>query len=237
MNKSLLPEDTVIKIGKSIPLYKFRAFFEEATGEVLSGWEFQPWLNTQAGKTLKEALSSYCKSVKLKSIEEILSEDRFNIISEVDKAFIIDFDKNINVLGYDFGGAIGDGYCWGKYMIIYSKTGVKSKQVIARFFIRDNSIVLRLFFNNIDKHRNYIEAAPECVKSVFINNHGNCSCNPKKENCRMRKTYTIADNQIEKCSGVVFEFRNPIAENLVEYINLLTEFYPVKKTKTTNLKI
>ena len=231
MSEKLLTEDTIIEIGKSIPLYKFRAFFQEATGEDLSGWEFQPWLNMQAGKTLKEALASYCDAAKPQNMEKLLPEKRFSIISEADKNFILGFDKAITELGYDFGGAIGDGYCWGKYMIIYSKTGVKNKKVIARIFIRESEIVLRLFFNDIDKHREYIESAPEHLKNVFINNHGNCSCQPQKENCRMRKTYTIDGKQIEKCSGVVFEFRNPTVEKLADYINLLAEFYPVKKVK------
>jgi hypothetical protein len=231
MNKNILHEDTIIEIGKSIPLYKFRAFFEEATGKELSGWEFQPWLNTQAGKTLKESLAAFCHATERKSINELLAEERFKIITDADKAFITAFDHEISKLGYDFGGGIGDGYCWGKYMVVYSKTGVKGKKVIARIFIREDSIVLRLFFNNAEKHRAYIENAPAHIKNVFTNNHGNCSCNPKKENCRMRKAYTIDGKQIEKCSGVVFEFWQPSLDKLPDYIHLLAEFYPVKKSE------
>jgi len=212
-------------------LHKFRAFFEEATGKELSDWEFQPWLNTQAGKTLKEALAAFCHATERKSMNELLAEERFKVITEPDKAFITMFDHEIGKLGYDFGGGIGDGYCWGKYMVVYSKTGAKSKKVIARIFIREDSIVLRLFFNNADKHRAYIENAPAHIKEVFTNNHGNCSCSPKKENCRMRKAYTIDGKQIEKCSGVVFEFWQPSLEKLPDYIHLLAEFYPVKKSE------
>jgi hypothetical protein len=232
MGEKFLTEDTIIEIGKSVPLYKFRAFFQEATGEDLSGWEFQPWLNTQAGKTIKEALASYCETAKPKSMENLLSEERFNIVSEADKSFILDFDKAISGLRYDSGGAIGDGYCWGKYMIIYSKIGVKNKKVIARIFIKENEIVLRLFFNDIDKHRKYIECAPGHIKSVFVGNYGDCNCNPQKETCRMRKTYTIDGKLIKKCSGVVFIFWNPATEKLIDYINLLAEFYPVKKARS-----
>jgi hypothetical protein len=28
--------------------------------------------------------------------------------------------KLLEDIGYDFGGSIGDGYCWGHYMVIYS---------------------------------------------------------------------------------------------------------------------
>ena len=229
MDKNKLNEDTIIEIGKSITLSNFRAFFEEVTGRELSGAEFQPWLNTQVGKTLREAVVAFSQAVERKNMEEIMTEDRFNIITDIDKAFIISFDKEIKGFGYDFGGGIGDGYCWGKYMIIYAKTGVKTKSVSARIFIREKSIVLRLFFNNIDKHRGFIENAPQHIKDVFTGNYGNCSCNPKKDNCRMRKTYTINDKVIEKCSGVVFEFGHPTVEKLPDYINLLKEFYPVKK--------
>ena len=48
----------------------------------------------------------------------------------------------------------------------------------------------------------------------------------------MRKNYIIDGKQIEKCSGIVFEFWNPATEKLIDYINLLAEFYPVKKAKS-----
>ncbi|MCL1806496.1 MAG: hypothetical protein FWG31_02210 [Oscillospiraceae bacterium] len=228
MNKINLSEDTVIKVGKSIPLAKFHAYFEEATGKTLPGCEFQPWLNMQSGKTLKEAIAVYCMESERKPMKDLLIEERFHIISNPDKAFITAFDEKIKALGYDFGGGIGDGYCWGKYMIVYAKTGVKSKKVAARIYIRENGIVLRLFLNNINKHRTYIENTPEHIKGVFAGNHGNCGCNPKKENCRMRKAYTVDGRQIEKCSGVVFEFWNPTEEKLLDYMDVLTKFYPVK---------
>ena len=161
-------------------------------------------------------------------MEEILTEERFELITDINKEFIISFNKEIENFGYSFGGGIGDGYCWGKYMIIYTKTGVKAKNVAARIFIRENGIVLRMFFNNIDKHRSYIENAPEHIREVFTGSHGDCSCNPKKENCRMRKTYTINGRTIEKCSGVVFEFWSPTIEKLPDYIDLFKEFHPAK---------
>ena len=116
-------------------------------------------------------------------------------------------------------------------MIVYAKTGVKTKKVIARIYIREDSIILRLFLNNVDKHTEYIENAPEHIKEAFVGPNGNCSCNPKKENCRMRKTYVMDDRLIEKCGGVIFEFWNPTVEKCQDYIDLLKEFYPVKKSK------
>ena len=65
--------------------------------------------------------------------------------------------------------------------------------------------------------------------AVFTNSHGDCSCNPPKENCRMRKAYTIDGREIKKCSGVVFEFWQPTLDKLPDYMGLLSTFYPNKK--------
>jgi len=232
MNKNTFHEDTVIELNKGIPLAKFRGFFEEATGKDLSDWEFRCWLDAQTGKTLKNALAAYDKASERENIKEILSEERFHIVSEADKAFIVAFDEEIGKFEYDFGGSIGGGICWGKYMVIYSKKGAKNKNIVARIYIRENDIVLRLFINNVDKHRAFIEKAPEHIKAVFTGDHGNCSCNPKKENCRARKTYAIDGRKIEKCSGIVFEFRNPTIAKLPDYVDLLAEFYPPKKSES-----
>lgn len=228
MSKPILSDDTIITIGKGIALSRFIEYFEEATGKKMPGNEFQQWLNTQAGKSVKAAIEEYLEGTRRKDIKELMAEERFNIILDSDKAFIIAFSNEIEKIGYDFGGGIGEGYVWANFMIIYAKTGVKTKQVAARIYIADNRIVLRLFFNNVDKHRAYIENAAGHIRDVFTGNHGDCSCNPKKEGCRMRKTYTIDGRQIEKCSGVVFEFHNPTSEKLADYINLLKEFYPIK---------
>ncbi len=225
-----ITEDTVI--NSSVSPAKYRLFFKNTiegfSPETYCG-SFQYWLDYNNGKTIKEAIESY-QDIKLpKSIDERLKEERFSIVSEQDKAFITAFSNEISKLGYDYGGHIGWGACWGVFMVIYSKTGVKSKQVAARIFIREDHVVLRLFLNNIEKHTGYIENAPEHIKSVFTGTHGDCSCNPKKENCRMRKTYVIDGKQIEKCSGVVFEFHQPDVAKLPDYMGLLNEFYASKK--------
>ena len=232
MSKTALSDDTIITIGKGIALSRFIEYFEEATGKKMPGYEFQQWLNLHAGKTLKDTIPEYLEGTRRKDMKELMTEERFSIISHYDKAFVISFSKEIEKLGYHFGGGIGEGYVWAKFMIIYSKTGIKAKQIAARIYIADNRIVLRLFFNNVDKHRAYIENSAEHIRDVFSGNHGNCSCNPKKENCRMRKTYTLDGKHIEKCSGVVFEFHNPTVEKLADYINLLNEFYPIKNKRS-----
>jgi len=233
-NGKAVTEDTIITIGQDIPLEKYRAFFRKTiegfAPEIYCG-DFQSWLKTHTGKTLREAIEDYHNKQPSKNMEEILEEHRFSIISETDKDFISAFDKEIIKLGYDFSGKIGSGFVWGPYMIVWSKVGVQAKKVAARIFIRDNHIVLRLFFGKVDAHQTYIENAPAYIKEVFLEGHGDCNCNPEKEDCRMRKTYTIDGKQIKKCSGVVYEFYSPTIEKLSDYVGLLSEFYPIKKAK------
>lgn len=162
-------------------------------------------------------------------MEILMEEDRFNIISDEDKRFIKEFDKQMGILGYDCGGVIGSGYCWSKYMIVYSKSGSKSKKVIARIYISEKNILLRLFFNNINKHSEYIKQAPLHIKDVFVNDRGLCGqCENKKDKCNFRKTYVIDEREIQKCSGVTFEFFNPNITKLQDYVELIKEFYSKK---------
>jgi len=166
-------------------------------------------------------------------MDNILTEERFDFISNDHKAFILAFNNEMTQLGYDFGDKIGDGYCWGKYMMIYRKSGVRSKNVFARMYIREASIVLRLFLNQVDKHREFIENAPAYIKDVFVGDDGKCKhCHDDQDGaCRFRKTYTLDDQLIEKCNGITFEFHNPSLQKINDYIALFSEFYPRKKAR------
>ncbi|HEU0292507.1 MAG TPA: hypothetical protein VFR47_07210 [Anaerolineales bacterium] len=164
-------------------------------------------------------------------MKDILQEERFDFISKKDKSFVLAFNDEMAKLGYGFGGKIGSGYCWGKYMIIYTKTSVKSKKVFARIYLRDESIVLRLFLNEIDKHREYVENAPAHIKAVFVGDFGGCKhCHNERDGlCRFRKTYTLDNRLIEKCNGSTFEFQDPSLRRISDYMTLFTEFYPIRK--------
>ena len=227
-DKKILAEDTVIVWG-SIPVGEYRKFFKESIGnEFANDKNFQTWLFTQIGKTLKETTEDYLNPAKPQNIEELLSERRFNIISEPDKKFIIAFDAAINELGYDCGGVIGSGAGRCSYMIAYSKTDVKTLQVFARIYIGSSGeIILRLYFSNIDKHRSYIENAPVHIKSVFTGEYGNCK-HCEKNLCKFKKIYIIDGRDYEKCNGLVFEFWQPDLDKLPDYIGLFSEFYPKK---------
>jgi hypothetical protein len=164
-------------------------------------------------------------------MKELLNEQRFDFINSTDKGFILAFDEAMANLGYDFGGSIGSGYCWGRYMVIYTKTGVKSKKVAARLYLRDESILLRLFLNDIDRHHAYIERTPAHIKEVYTGPRGVCQrChNDKGGVCRFRKSYTLEGRLIEKCNGVTFEFADPSLDKLPDYLGLFREFYGGRK--------
>lgn len=168
------------------------------------------------------------------NIKQLLEETRFDFVSADNKAFIVAFDSAMHKRGWGLeNNGHFKGYCWGRYMLIYCKLGVKSKKVAARIYLRDQGIVLRLYLNGMDKYQAFLESSPEHIKSVFTNNHGSCGhCgNEHDGKCKHRKIYTIDGNLYEKCDGAVFEFESPTVEKLQDYFNLLDKFYPVKKPK------
>jgi len=162
---------------------------------------------------------------------DLLSEPRFDFISPPDKEFIRAFDREMARLGFDYGGKIGSGYCWGQYMLIYRKTGVKSDNVYARIYIREASILLRLFLSKIDAHRAFIEEAPAYIKEVFTGDAADCKHDRVDPDggCMFRKTYTIDGRLIEKCSGFAFEFPEPARHGVGDYIALFSEFYAPRR--------
>ena len=161
-------------------------------------------------------------------IETDMAEEQFAFVKETDKTFIIEFTKALEKMGYTYGGEIGSGFCWGKYMLIFRKANVKSKNVVARIYIKEDSVVLRLFFNNVTKHATYISTSPEHIQTVFTGDYGKCR-HCKGDNCKFRKDYEINGIIYEKCNGTTFEFPNPKAENLTDYLALFQEFYPPSK--------
>ena len=161
-------------------------------------------------------------------IEKQMGEEQFHFIQEQDKLFIIEFTKALEKLGYTYGGEIGSGYCWGKYMLIFRKANVKSKNVVARIYIREDSIVLRLFLNTVTKHAAFISASPEHIQNAFTSDYGTCK-HCKGDACKFRKDYEIDDVKYEKCNGTTFEFHHPKIEMLKDYLALFEEFYPLTK--------
>jgi hypothetical protein len=180
---------------------------------------------------------------KYMEIEKLLKEERFNFVSKENKNFILEFTKQIKSLDYDFDGDIRNGFERGNYQIIYSLNGIKgSRSISCRIFLRDDgiflsfgkeikfnkSIVLRLYFSNINKHINYIENAPINIKELFINNSGLCKyCT---EQCYKRKTYNINGIEMAKCADI-FEYINPKTKEIKDYIDILNEFYGKKGSK------
>ncbi len=159
-------------------------------------------------------------------MKALLSDSRYDFISMQDKRFICDFTDKLHTLGYSFGDAIGPGFCWGRFMLIYTKANVKSKQVAARIYIREEDIVLRLFFTNVSRHEAYIRGAADHIQGAFTAPYGACT-HCKGDDCRFRKDYTIGDVAYEKCNGRTFEFYRPTLARMQDYIGLFQEFYPL----------
>ncbi len=61
-------------------------------------------------------------------METTLKDLKYDFITHDDKTFIIRFDAEMEKLGYTSGGIIGNGYCWGRHMVIFRKSGGKDKQ-------------------------------------------------------------------------------------------------------------
>lgn len=163
-------------------------------------------------------------------IENQINEKQFDFISESDKNFIITFTQALEHMGYTYGDTIGSGFCWGRYMLIYRKANVKSKNVVARIYIKDDSIVLRLFLNNVTKHSKYITTTSAYIKNVFVGEYGTCK-HCKGDKCKFRKDYEIDGVKYEKCNGATFEFYHPTVENLQDYLDLFHEFFLVGRRR------
>lgn len=158
-----------------------------------------------------------------------LSKQEYDFVKQADKDFIATLDYEMNKLGYTCDGNICNGFCWGKYMLIYTKAAVKSKKSYARIYIRDEDIVLRFYFSDIDKYSEKIGQAPAFIQEAFIGDFPSCDHCHGKTDCTHQKRYTINDKRFEICDGKAFWFFSPQLANLPEYLSLFTLFYPQKK--------
>lgn len=117
-------------------------------------------------------------------------------------------------------------------MLIFRKANVKSKNVVARIYIKEDSIVLRLFLHHVTKHV-FICVSPEHIQTAFTGEYGTCK-HCKGDACRFRKGYEIDGVKYEKVNGTTFEFRNPKLENLADYLALIASFILSQRDKTFN---
>ena len=229
--KEQLTEDTVIG-SRKISAAEFRKFFKKMLGD---DYEKIPIVRgviktsmNHKGKTLKEIIAECNDLSGSKNLEEILSENRFKIISASDREFIIDFDKVITERGYDFGGAIVGNK--DLMAIVYGKTGTKTRTRPACFHIdNDGTVCLKLYLHKVADHQRYIENTPTHIKEIFTNDTGKCNgCNFRNGKCKYNctKTYTVDGRLYRKC---YFHVADLATDNVSGYMELLAEFYPMKK--------
>ena len=158
-------------------------------------------------------------------IAQQMKEERFAFMREDNRQFVIDMTRALEQAGYTYGDTIGDGICWGKYMLIFQKSGVKSKRVYARIYIRDASVALRLFLHDVTRQADHIDAAPERIREVFLGDAGACS-HCRGDTCKFRKSYVIRGREIEKCNGEVFTFHHASVQDIPDLMRLFQAFYP-----------
>ena len=223
--KEPITEDTVIG-SRKIAAAEFRKFFKKTLGEDYEkypvAWDVIKVSMNHKGKTLREIIEECLNPSGPKDLKGLLSESRFNHVSKSDKAFIIAFDQAMNEMGYDFGDTIS-------MAVKYGKTGTKTRACPAFILIREDGFSLRLMLNKIDDHRQYIENAPMYIKNIFTFTDGDCvDCNL---NYCHPKTYTIDGQMMRKCVHRTFYINQPSMAQLPDYLDLLTEFYPQKKSK------
>lgn len=155
------------------------------------------------------------------------------VLSAEERSFILAFDEAIQHEGYTSDG-IQPYVCWGKYVISYYRKGVKTKRYVARFYLRSDGLLFRMYFSDIDTHAGVIERLPEEIKATFFSEYGRCKHCDSKSNksqgkCMHRKTYSLEGRRLEMCDGLVFLFPNHSVEAVPQYIDLLRLFYPPKK--------
>ena len=161
-------------------------------------------------------------------IQEQMQEGRFDFMSACDKAFVIQMTEALAAQGYTYGDTIGDGICWGRYMLIFCKAGAKSKKVAARIYIREDSVAFRLFLSDVTSHAAFITHAPPYIQEVFVGPQGNCK-HCRGTHCQFQKSYEINGVKIEKCNGETFTFANAQVEQIPDLIALFRAFYAPKR--------
>lgn len=165
-------------------------------------------------------------------MKDLLSNEIYSFVSQADKDFIVSFNEYMTKAGYENNG-IQPYVVFGKYKIEYYKPGTKTKKYIARIYFRDDEIVLRLYFSDIDKYREYIESSPDFIKKPFVDDSHKCKSGCKgmivNGKCRYRKTYALNGVNYVKCAEESFYFCKLNTENASKYVELLTVFYPNKR--------
>ena len=168
-------------------------------------------------------------------MKNLLGNDKYSYVNEEDKAFIIALDDAVVGLGYAHNGiedhAENDGF-----EIRYYRTGLKTRKYCVKSYFRGGVFTFRMLFTNIDRHREYIENAPDFIKQPFVNAKSVCKrgtfsgcIGQRSDKCSYKKTYTIDSILHEKCSYGTFVFDNPCIENIPRYMELLTTFFPGQK--------
>ncbi len=154
-------------------------------------------------------------------------DPQLSYLSATDRRFVARFDEAMKAAGFPDGGRLGPGYCWGRHLVAYAKGRPGSERQVARVYLRDDGITLRLYLSDLDKHRAYLERASEAILAPFLAGFGDCvHCHNQRPDgtCKFRKSYTLFGYLTDKCNGLTFEYRTPAEADIPSYLALLAEF-------------
>lgn len=167
-------------------------------------------------------------------MNDLLKSKEYDFVNDKDKQFIVAFDSEMQKLGYTCNRTIGEGYCWGKNMIIYTKAGVKSKKSYARIYLRDNDLILRMYFSNVNSQKQAIEQAPDYIQHAFTGNYGACKhCHNMKEDgtCSHRKAIRFTINNTNFVMVLPFGSSLPTLQEYRNTSSCFLPFIPIKSEK------
>ena len=154
-------------------------------------------------------------------------------ISPDDQSFLRALDEGFRKLGYASDG-IQPYVCWGKYVVSYYRPGLKTKKYVSRIYLRDDGILFRMYFSNVDAHMEAVMSAPDYIRAAFTREYGRCTrCRGDKlgvnGTCLHRKSYTLFGTRYDMCDGQVFLFDERTLSAVDAYLSLLCAFYPAPR--------
>jgi hypothetical protein len=195
------------------------------------------------------------------SMQNLLDEGKTDNISDTDKIFLINLDKEMQKLNYEFIFSYSDDNVmgWGRflfcnmrddaYTIDYMKFFKEKKKNRnnpdgVRIYIDNNGANISLHFIleiekiEIAKNKFYIENSPDYIKNIFMNTYGECGTmecefisEGDRNSCKKKKKYVLCNKEFTKCGYAHFEVFNPSIVELPGYIDLIKYVFNKKESK------
>jgi len=175
------------------------------------------------------------------SVKDFLAKRKNINISDIDKKFILKFDKEMKKLKFYFHISEDN-------RIKYRKEDKTGKSLFDSFFLEIKffngfiSLELNTRTEQMLQNRDYFDNAPEYIKKLLANSYGGCAfsiegnfCKKyksknrnklvKEKKCKYMAIYTIESKEIIKCCGVTWFKFIPVISELSGYVKLIKDVY------------